>query len=158
MKQQDKAIAGISLVAACAAIGIGAAVSSSAMATSDGPGTATVTVVSGTVDGSEIFSCTFQDVAMSDSDPSGAAPQLPPPDAEAAIAGSETGHGDTIEAPHGERAATSGDDGDFVTVNGDSLAEDETHDPANAIDFTMEDARPGTDDECAALRTQFEIG
>ena len=157
MRKQNAFIAGVSLASACAAVAVGSVVSSNAMASPAATDKATVDVVSVGDGSGDPISCSFDDLSL---------PGLPLLGATLpgqVIAGHAT-IGEIIDSigaspgstplPAGEQppgvtsrevqvTATVGD-GDMPVL------------PSGAVLKPIEDARPGTAEECAALRSELE--
>jgi hypothetical protein len=159
VNQRNKLVASVAVAAATAAIGTGALISSNAMAASSDAGKATVTVVSAGSDGSTPISCTFHDVTLPNVDPSqvktanvavGAASATAIPVNGGSVnidpsSATVTGAGTMIlEGSAG--ASTAAPAGSAVI------------DPSNLVAISAGNPRPGTEQECAALKSTLPTG
>lgn len=179
MKQRSTIFAGLSFAVAGAAIGAGAIVSSNAMADGESPSTAnSVQVVSVGPDGEGAIRCTFDDVAM----PTfmGSTPAGVPAGAQTGVIAVTGSFDGAVPPPSGDGPATQ-----IVTNNGlpiDGVPIEATlvtdgsavgggapvlhtsgsqvqpgSAPPGVVLISSDDARPGTAEECAAIRTTFGI-
>lgn len=178
MQQRNTLFAGLSFAVAGAAIGAGAIVSSNAMADGDSPATASsVQIITIGTNGDDPIRCTFDDIAM---------PAIISSTAAGAPAGEQrgviavTGSVDGAIPPSGDSSttqivtsgglplagapneptlvkggSTDGTDGPVLQTSGSQVAPGGP--PPSLVMLSADDARPGTAEECAAIRATFDV-
>ena len=161
MNKRTMLIAGASLGVACVSVVGGALISSSAMAAPIDGVTGTLTIVRA-VDGQDPITCTFDDVALPAVpafDPSvGSGDDAHPStdaDGPSVVFGSEAGG--VSDVPDG--GAVIGVSQSVHVVGGPGAGGDAGElppPPDGAVVFSSDDARVGTAEECAAIRTEMD--
>jgi hypothetical protein len=179
MQQRNTIFAGLSFAVAGAAIGAGAIVSSNAMADGDSSATAnSVQVITIGANGEDPIQCTFDDVAMPAIISSTAAGvpaggqrgviavtgsvdgAVPPPSGDSSTtqivaSGGLPLAGTPIEATLVTGGSTDGTDVPVLHTSGSQIAPGSP--PPGLVMLSADDARPGTAEECAAIRATFDV-
>ena len=176
MQQRNTIFAGLSFAVAGAAIGAGAIVSSNAMADGDSPATASsVQVITIGANGEDPIQCTFDDVAMPAiiSSTAAGAPAggqrgviavtgsvdgaVPPSPGDSSTTQIVTSGGLPLDGTSIEPTLVTGGstDGPVLRTAGSQVLPGSP--PPGVVMLSSDDARPGTAEECAAIRATFDV-